>query len=350
MLAQSSDEDDDGRLDRVSGAPSVRSKASTKHSHMKDRKPKSLVEELESVAETSGLCKRARKRAQRRTENGDDDNLSDSSSSADRLIAPLGAKRKVRFADNASLASTNRPDTKRWRTGTFNTGARSSDLWLVEANPETGDVLDLSDPRALARHTAIASDAATAKAMTDAFRAAEASNHGTRPKTSTPFPIVNGRIIIDESNKHSTSEPDWSVPVSDEEDEADANSGVAAAGWSHEPAGANTRKSKSIPVHIPGREFASSKARGDMRRPGQPDPYAYITLGAGLGSMTGKGRTNAQERRRLLKAVGIGRQRRKILQNPGSDSARSKSIRRSKKSGKLEIEGGRGIRRKLNLK
>ncbi|TPP62367.1 hypothetical protein FGIG_04047 [Fasciola gigantica] len=352
ILAQSSDEDEDGRsLGRLRGAASVRSKASTKRSQSKERGPKSLVEELESVAQTSGLCRRARKRELhgQTTANYEETDFSDTSGSVDNPVAPLGTERRVRFVDAASMASTSRVEAKRARSATTNARVKSSDLWLVEANPETGDVLDLSDPKALARHTAVACDAETAKAMTDAFRAAEASRRKMQPESDSPFPIVNGRIIIDDTNKRAVSEPDWPVAGSDEEDEADTSSRVASTGWSHEAAGASSRKSESAPVRIPGREFASIRARGDMRRPGQPDPYAYIQLGAGLGTKSGKGKITTQERRRLLKAVGIGRQKRKHCRNLGLDFGRPSFIRKGKKSEKIRPSSERGIRRKLDL-
>lgn len=166
-----------------------------------------MVEELESVAETSGLCRRARKRALRGQIGTHHSEMSDSSGNVDSPSPSLDTKRRVRFVDVGSLASTNRLNSKHAPFATADGRIKSSGLWLVEGNPETGDVLDLSDPRALARHTAAACDAETAKAMTDAFHAAEVSRHKWEAKSHSPFPIVNGRIIIEDTNKHPVFDP-----------------------------------------------------------------------------------------------------------------------------------------------
>ncbi|TGZ75032.1 hypothetical protein CRM22_000613 [Opisthorchis felineus] len=298
LLADSSD--DEALSTRHEKARSIRSNVSSKRNQKithSTTRGKSLVEELESVAETSGLCRRARKRVLRGpiavdSSSDEDDGLASRKSVAIRSERG-GIRRKVRFVDTASLSSTSRPGKKHLRVTSEDKAA--SGLWLVE-QPDQGDVLDLSDPKALARHTAIAANVDAAMAMAKTL---QKSNSARKPSTA-PFPVVDGKIIVDDptaSAKFAKDEQDWDLEVSDEE----FNS--APSTWS----GQKQPKSKKKP-QIPGHIYASKKAKGDMRRAGKPDPYAYISLGSGLG---GAGKTaTAVERRRLLRAVGIGKQKR----------------------------------------
>ncbi|KER28200.1 hypothetical protein T265_13640 [Opisthorchis viverrini] len=298
LLADSSD--DEALSTRHEKARSIRSNVSSKRNQKiahSTTRGKSLVEELESVAETSGLCRRARKRVLRGpvavdSSSDEDDGLASRRSVAIRSERG-GIRRKVRFVDTTSLSSTSQPGKKHLRMTSEDKAA--SGLWLVE-QPDQGDVLDLSDPKALARHTAIAANADAAMALAKTLQ----KSYSARKPSTTPFPVVDGKIIVDDptaSTKFAKDEQDWDLEVSDEEFNNAPNT------WS----GQRQPKLKKKP-QIPGQIYASKKAKGDMRRAGKPDPYAYISLGSGLG---GAGKTaTAIERRRLLRAVGIGKQKR----------------------------------------
>ncbi|GAA53697.1 ribosomal RNA-processing protein 12 [Clonorchis sinensis] len=298
LLADSSD--DEALSTRHEKARSIRSNVSSKRNQKITHsitRGKSLVEELESVAETSGLCRRARKRVLRGPIAADSSSDEDDGLMSRRSVAIRsergGIRRKVQFVDTASLSSTSQLGKKQLRMKSEDKAA--SGLWLVE-QPDQGDVLDLSDPKALARHTAIAANADAAMAMAKTL---QNSNSARKPSTA-PFPVVDGKIIVDDptaSAKFAKDEQDWDLEVSDEEFNNAPNT------WS----GQKQPKLKKKP-QIPGQIYASKKAKGDMRRAGKPDPYAYISLGSGLG---GAGKTaTAVERRRLLRAVGIGKQKR----------------------------------------
>ncbi|KAF8569149.1 hypothetical protein P879_03470 [Paragonimus westermani] len=317
LLAASSDEEDhpDERKSTGSTRSGVSSRRSVKTATIRS---KSLVEELESLAETTGLCRRSRQRVLR----GSVD-LADDIVERNTVAGTAGIRRKVRFADAASVASASRLEGKRSRKahGT----SQNSDLWLVE-QPEVEDIVDLSDARALARHTAIATDAETARAITDTLRKTEvkASTRLQSDHTS-PFPVVDGKIVID-GNVHQTdsghiADQDWHLQDSDGED---SKPGVGAWSTQNQTRLVRSRTGKTAHARIPGQIYTSTKARGDMRRAGQPDPYAYIALGSGLG---GAGKTaTAVERRRLLRAVGLGKRKRAKNKNPSA--TRSGGIRR----------------------
>lgn len=80
-------------------------------------------------------------------------------------------------------------------------------------------------------------------------------------------------------------------------------------------------------TRLPGAEYRSARAEGDMRKPGRPDPYAYAPLGAGLPNPKRRGNNGviatAAERRALLQCLGAGKRKRKQKQgkNMGSVSA-----------------------------
>ncbi|KAF6779151.1 hypothetical protein AHF37_05139 [Paragonimus kellicotti] len=309
LLAASSDEDD--HLHERKSTGSIRSAVSSRRSvKTATTRPKSLVEELESLVETTGLCRRSRQRVLRGTENLDDDIVERGT-----VAGTTGIRRKVRFADAASVASASRLEGKRSRMARGT--SQNSDLWLVE-QPEIEDIVDLSDARALARHTAFAADAETARAMTDALRKTEVKAD-TRPQSDrvSPFPVVDGKIVID-GNAHKTgsghtTDQDWHLQDSDEED---SKPGVGAWSTQNQTRLARSRIGKTAQARIPGQIYTSTKAKGDMRRAGQPDPYAYIALGSGLGGV-GKIAT-ALERRRLLRAVGLGKRKHAKNKNPSA--------------------------------
>ncbi|KAF5394981.1 hypothetical protein PHET_09092 [Paragonimus heterotremus] len=317
LLAASSDEDD--HPDERKSTGSIRSGVSSRHSvKTATTRQKSLVEELESLAETTGLCRRSRQRVLRGS-----GNLADDIVERGTVAGTTGIRRKVRFADAASVASANRLEGRRSRMARGT--SQNSDLWLVE-QPEIEDIVDLSDARALARHTALAADADTARAITDALRKTEVkASTRLQSDRASPFPVVDGKIVID-GNVHKTdsgytADQDWHLQDSDEED---SKPGMGAWSTQNQTRLARSRIGKTAQTRIPGQIYTSIKARGDMRRAGQPDPYAYIALGSGLGA-AGKIAT-ALERRRLLRAVGLGK--RKQAKNKIPSAIRSGGIQR----------------------
>ena len=115
---------------------------------------------------------------------------------------------------------------------------------------------------------------------------------------------------------------DWDLEQSEDEDIS-----AAPNAW-----GSQSQPKSKTKTRIPGQVYASKKARGDMRRPGQPDPYAYISLGSGLG---GLGKTASKlERHRLLRAIGVGKQKR-------SKRVGGTTIRTDMSRGKKRLKSGR---------
>ncbi|CAH8538769.1 unnamed protein product [Schistosoma intercalatum] len=353
LLATSSSEDDD--------RPSIHSHAKSNRSQTKSsprdslslKHTKSLVEELENAKLTAGLCRRSRRNL---TENGsfnnmidnmdididaysEDDDDDDEEINKALCKHPFKSKHQVRFAtDTISHTSKTRSQVSRHTSLSAVTTASSrhqpsngSDLWLVE-NPDSSEILDLSDPKSLARHTAFAPDVMTAKAMVNIFQNSLAeqsklsASQSTNKHNNQPFPIVNGKIVISGSttdeNQLMLTKKDHSKWDLDGDDDDDANiqstSCVNKSDVKH-------RKKKTIP--IPGRIYASSKAKGDMKRPGMPEPFAFVPLGAGIGKSNNSisQRVTPLERRRLLREVGMGRQKRKRIQG-GNQMKSSKNI------------------------
>ncbi|CAH8846438.1 unnamed protein product [Trichobilharzia szidati] len=363
LLASSSDDDENNNFlknksqsDRASvhsRAKSIRSQTKS-HDALSSKHPMSLVEELENVKQTAGLCRRSRKNF---LQNGSleedfDMDIDIDSSEDDEAINkavckhPLRSKQQVRFADTISRASTTRSHLSRRSQKAaqqlastalhhHHQAVTDSDLWLVE-NPNDSEILDLSDPKSLARHTAFAPDDVTAKAMVNAFRKSlvqQSSSSSEVVERSQPFPIVNGKIVIgnpvDESqlvNKKDNSE--WALSDDDNDD-----SSLPATSHYQQSKLMKSRKQKSL--QIPGRVYASTKARGDMKRRGMPEPYAFVPLGAGIGK---SGDTTSQkitplERRRLLREVGLGRQKRKRIQGGSSKGMKSSMMMKASSGG-----------------
>ena len=79
---------------------------------------------------------------------------------------------------------------------------------------------------------------------------------------------------------------------------------------------------------VPGAEYRSARAEGDMRKPGRPDPFAYAPLGAGLpnpkqrkhrrGGKVDGGVATPAERRALLRSLGAGKRKRKQGEKKGN--------------------------------
>lgn len=222
LLATSSSEDDD--------RPSIHSHAKSNRSQTKSsprdslslKHTKSLVEELENAKLTAGLCRRSRRNL---TENGsfnnmvdnmdidigaysEDDDDDDEEINKALCKHPFKSKHQVRFAtDTISHTSKTRSQVSRHTLSAVTTASsrhqpsNDSDLWLVE-NPDSSEILDLSDPKSLARHTAFAPDGMTAKAMVNIFQNSLAeqsklsASQSTNKHNNQPFPIVNGKIVI----------------------------------------------------------------------------------------------------------------------------------------------------------
>ncbi|RTG84300.1 ribosomal RNA-processing protein 12 [Schistosoma bovis] len=336
LLATSSSEDDDrpsihshAKSNRGQTKSSPRDSLSLKHT-------KSLVEELENAKLTAGLCRRSRRNL---TENGsfnnmidnmdidigaysEDDDDDDEEINKALCKHPFKSKHQVRFAtDTISHTSKTRSQVSRHTLSAVTTASsrhqpsNDSDLWLVE-NPDSSEILDLSDPKSLARHTAFAPDGMTAKAMVNIFQNSLAeqsklsASQSTNKHNNQPFPIVNGKIVIS---------AEWDL---DDDDDDDGNIQSTSCVNKND---VKHRKKRTIP--IPGRIYASSKAKGDMKRPGMPEPFAFVPLGAGIGKSNNSisQRVTPLERRRLLREVGMGRQKRKRIQG-GNQMKSSKNI------------------------
>ncbi|CAH8551282.1 unnamed protein product [Schistosoma curassoni] len=352
LLATSSSEDDD--------RPSIHSHAKSNRSQTKSsprdslslKHTKSLVEELENAKLTAGLCRRSRRNL---TENGsfnnmvdnmdidigaysEDDDDDDEEINKALCKHPFKSKHQVRFAtDTISHTSKTRSQVSRHTLSAVTTASsrhqpsNDSDLWLVE-NPDSSEILDLSDPKSLARHTAFAPDGMTAKAMVNIFQNSLAeqsklsASQSTNKHNNQPFPIVNGKIVISGSttdeNQLMLTKKDHSKWDLDGDDDDDANIQSTSCVNKND---VKHRKKRTIP--IPGRIYASSKAKGDMKRPGMPEPFAFVPLGAGIGKSNNSisQRVTPLERRRLLREVGMGRQKRKRIQG-GNQMKSSKNI------------------------
>lgn len=75
-----------------------------------------------------------------------------------------------------------------------------------------------------------------------------------------------------------------------------------------------SERPRSTP-HIPGSEYRSARAGGDMSRRGRPAPFAYAPLGAGLPDpkvrKSKAGAATTAERMALLRSMGAGRQKKR---------------------------------------
>ncbi|XP_018651289.1 hypothetical protein Smp_138250 [Schistosoma mansoni] len=350
LLATSSSDDD--RSSIHSHAKSNRSQTRSSSCGSSLKNTKSLVEELENAKLTAGLCRRSRRNL---TENGSfnmidnmdidfgaySENDDDDDEEINKALCknPFKSKHQVRFAaDTISHTSKPRSQVSRHTSLSAVTAASSrhppsndSDLWLVE-NPESSEILDLSDPKSLARHTAFAPDDMTAKAMVNIFQnslaeqSKSSASQSINKHNDQPFPIVNGKIVIndgtiDENQSILTKKDhlEWDL---DGDDDNDANIQSTSCVNKND---IKHRKKKTIP--IPGRIYASSKARGDMKRAGMPEPFAFVPLGAGIGKSNNSisQRVTPLERRRLLREVGMGKQKRKRIQG-GKHMKSSKNI------------------------
>lgn len=106
-----------------------------------------------------------------------------------------------------------------------------------------------------------------------------------------------GRIIIQEEDSTSVKPQD-----SSDEQVLNSSSGNKRVGNAFMHKEKRQRKSEQLET---GAKFRSSKARGDVQKPGMPQPFAYIPLHLGYshGKMDGKSKTgkkNAWRQKRKL--------------------------------------------------
>ncbi|KAL5971251.1 RRP12-like protein [Taenia solium] len=318
ILAASNDEDDEGggvvtKAARDKGAPEVQLATGP------PRRRLGLAAELERAASVAGLSRRSRLNllVGPHGESPDDDN----EDSED-----LATTRKVRFADNVAklhLAGKKR----RRRADTENT--TPSMTYLVEAAED--EVVDLAEPESLSRHLTVASSVQLAKRVfkPDALTPVSASKCArlTSLSSAAPFPTsVDGKFIINDSTVQDIKD-DWTLIDADGDgvdNDAGSYSMTQAASIARAAAAAPER---ICATRLPGAEYRSARAEGDMRKPGRPDPYAYAPLGAGLPNPKRRGNNGviatAAERRALLQCLGAGKRKRKQKQGKNMGSVRA---------------------------
>ncbi|KAL3319685.1 hypothetical protein Ciccas_001631 [Cichlidogyrus casuarinus] len=205
-------------------------------------------------------------------------------------------------------------------------------LYLVEDASE--DILDLTDPASLALATAKATSEKRARklALGKKTVAAIASHRDLdsvpteliarmdpveqarlrKLKALADLPSLKGKIVINgNQNAKKARLEDMANDSSDDEqsseEEETLNSKykqLAGGKGLRRKLGAKATKQKRLPGH----EYKSASARGDMSKPGKPDPYAFVPLGAAL--CDGPGATKA-DRLRLLRGIGIGSRKRR---------------------------------------
>ncbi|KAL5110238.1 RRP12-like protein [Taenia crassiceps] len=309
ILAASDDEDDGGGVvteaAMAKGAPEVQMASGLPRQRL------GLAAELERAASVAGLSRRSRRSllvgANGESPDHDNEDFDD-----------LTTSRKVRFAgDVAKLHLTG----KKRRQRTDIEGTTPSMTYLVEAAED--EVVDLAEPESLARHLTVASSVQLAKRVfkPDAFApdvSASKRARLTSLSSAAPFPTsIDGKFIINDSAVQG-SKNDWSlVGVDDDgvDDVTGSYSTVQAASIARAAAAASERV---CAPRLPGAEYRSTRAEGDMKKPGRPDPFAYAPLGAGLPNSKRRGGTGgvatAAERRALLRCLGAGKRKRKQKQ------------------------------------
>ncbi|VDO01674.1 unnamed protein product [Rodentolepis nana] len=193
--------------------------------------------------------------------------------------------------------------------------------YLVEAAED--EIIDLAEPDALARHLTVAPSASLAKNALRQQDTLELTNKRARvtPRSATVlFPKTpDGKVIITD-----TPNDNWMLQADDEQGEDDKVYSKYRAASIARAAAEAAEKPRSTP-RIPGSEYRSTRAGGDMSRRGRPAPFAYAPLGAGLPNpKVGKGKTGAAttaERMALLRSMGAGRQKKRTHQKAGGRSA-----------------------------
>ncbi|VDM30765.1 unnamed protein product [Hydatigera taeniaeformis] len=266
-----------------------------------------LAAELERAASVAGLSRRSRRNllvgSYGVNSDGDNEGFDD-----------LATIRKVRFADDvAKLHLTGKKRNQRAATE----DTSPSMTYLVEDADD--EVVDLAEPESLARHLTVASSAQLAKRVlrpnvsasgVSAFKRARLTSLSSTPSFPTS---IDGKFIINDSTVQDSKEP-WPLIDADDDGVDDVRTCSMTRDTSVARAVAVTPK-RTRALRLPGAEYRSARAEGDMKKPGRPDPFAYAPLGAGLDTINRRGISSgvatASERRALLRCLGAGKRKRK---------------------------------------
>uniref|UniRef100_A0A0X3PBW6 Uncharacterized protein n=1 Tax=Schistocephalus solidus TaxID=70667 RepID=A0A0X3PBW6_SCHSO len=307
ILAPSSEEEEDTAQREKAQRTSTKASAGLKPAPEQARR-RGLAAELETAASIAGLSRRSRRLMAGGT--GDDQSSTEDDDSEESLSQPR--RPRVRFADEAALE----PPSRKRRNRTVSAGDFST--WLVE---DTGtEVLDLAEPEALARHTAVASSADMARrthAQRQGTLGSAAGSKRARLTSLSCFPERDGRLVIEESTvDKQTEHDDWLLP--DDEQTGTPPAAAISAAVAAAVASFEKKKTAKSGLSLPGAIYRSARAQGDMKKPGLPDPFAYVPLGAGVSAaaIVGKRKrknrmvaANVAERRLLLRSMGAGKLR-----------------------------------------
>ncbi|VEL34579.1 unnamed protein product [Protopolystoma xenopodis] len=313
--------------------------------HLSTGEQKGLAEDLESLALTSGLSRRAKRiiaSGQTDLETGDDTD-SDSGTQFNPNVSLLGRGKKrgrhVAFADETTSQGRNLMTSgdvrggkgKRRRLHADNDDQTMSRIWLVEAEDEDDEVLDLADPESLLRHMAVAPTPALARAAVklNATSLQEADKlisclPSTQPAikagaTSNEFAMQDGKLIIENED----TKTNWNLQnasYDSDDEEVEARPGFRRGRVQQELPRSGSARHKRInshkrglgPVSFYGDEYTSSKAAGDMRRRNRPEPFAYVPLSTNFQSVS---KMSSRPHRRRMAAGRVDRHR--LLQTTG---------------------------------
>ncbi|VUZ52806.1 unnamed protein product [Hymenolepis diminuta] len=296
ILAPSSDEEEELRqAEERKKSLEAKTKRTESERH---RRRQGLAAELERAASVSGLSRRSKRSLLRRGLDG-----GESSDEMDEDFDDEATQRRVRFADDMRN-STSSGRKRRQRS------ENASMTYLVEAAED--EIIDLAEPDALARHLTVAASASLAR---DALRRQDAFAPITKRARLTPlsaatlFPKTpDGKIVITD-----TPNDNWMLHADDEGEDDKVYSKYKAASVARAAAQASERP-RSIP-RIPGSEYRSARAGGDMSRRGRPAPFAYAPLGAGLLDpkvcKSKAGAATTAERMALLRSMGARKQKKR---------------------------------------
>ncbi|EUB56433.1 RRP12-like protein [Echinococcus granulosus] len=313
ILSTSNEDDEGGGVEDI-----ARQKAASENQKATERPHRrlGLAAELERAASVAGLSRRSRRNLLRGARG-------ESSDEGDEDFDDLVTTRRVRFADDvAKLHLAGKRRRQRADAG----GDAPSMTYLVEDAED--EVVDLAEPESLARHLTVASSAQLAKralkpdTLTPAVSASKRARL-TSLSFAAAFPTsIDGKLIINEATVKDCKDG-WSLNDADDDGAENDGSYSMAQGASIARAAAAASERIRTP-RLPGAEYRSSRAEGDMRKPGRPDPFAYAPLGAGLSNpkrrVGSSGIATAAERRALLRYLGAGKRKRKQKQGKKMDS------------------------------
>uniref|UniRef100_A0A5K3FL93 NUC173 domain-containing protein n=2 Tax=Mesocestoides corti TaxID=53468 RepID=A0A5K3FL93_MESCO len=299
ILAGSSDEDE-------ANAPAQESSktVATKAAPEPPRRRPGLAAELERAASVAGLSRRSRRLFGSRSGGGGDGDAVDSSSDDD----DAATTRRVGVAGEGTQGH------KRRRSSAA--GLEPMTYLVEDAEDE---VLDLADPEALARHLTVAPSAQHARRALAAHRGdgGVATTKRKRARltslaSAAAFPTTaDGKLIINEDGAGNPENDAWLL------DDDAGSSGHLPAHLS-QLAETKVPSKRANQIRHSGSVYRSARARGDMKKPGLPDPFAYMPLGAGVPAKSRKGKGAVAERRALLRSLGAGKQKRKKLPRTSS--------------------------------